>query len=65
MLFRSSMSAELVHYMKDWNLHCKYNASVVLSDGSWVWEQTASFYVQWVAIPDIKLQREKEWETDN
>lgn len=61
----SSMSAELVHYMKDWNLHCKYNASVVLSDGSWVWEQTASFYVQWVAIPDIKLQREKEWETDN
>lgn len=59
----SSMDFELVHYMKDWNFHCKYNARVVLSGNSWVWKQTASFYVQWQAIPDIKVEQDKEWET--
>ncbi|MDD3162459.1 MAG: hypothetical protein PHH94_00225 [Sphaerochaetaceae bacterium] len=59
----SGMKFELVHYMKDWDFHCKYNASVVLSDGSWVWEQTASFYIQWRAIPDIKV--ENDWSSED
>ncbi|MGP1419471.1 MAG: hypothetical protein ACTTJZ_06685, partial [Sphaerochaetaceae bacterium] len=58
----SKMEFELVHYMKDWDFHCKYNARVVLSDGSWVWRQSASFYVKWRAIPDINMNRSKEWD---
>lgn len=58
----SKMELELVHYMKDWDFHCKYNARVVLSDGSWVWRQSASFYVKWRAIPDINMSRSKEWD---
>lgn len=57
----SGLSAELTHYMKDWDFHCQYNAGVVLSEGSWVWKQTASFYIKWNAIPDLLVERTEEW----
>lgn len=57
----SAIDAEAVHYMKDWDFHCKYKGGVVLSKGSWNWKESVSFYVQWGAIPDIKTERTEEW----
>ena len=30
-----SLSIELVHYMTDWNLYCKYSASIVSSQAGY------------------------------
>jgi hypothetical protein len=50
-----SISFEVVHYMEDWDLHCKYTGSVVLSDSKWIWTPVFTIYLQWKAIPEIKF----------
>ena len=52
-----SISFHLVHKMKDWDLHCKYEGSVVLSDLEWRWKPVFSIFLQWKAIPEIKVDR--------
>ncbi|MHC1693391.1 MAG: hypothetical protein AB9828_10255 [Sphaerochaetaceae bacterium] len=50
-----SISFEVVHYMEDWDLHCKYTGSVVLSDSKWTWTPEFTIYLKWKAIPEIKI----------
>ncbi len=51
----SSVSLEAVHYMQDWNLHCKYSASVVLSDSKYQFVPQFSIYLSWNTFPDLKI----------
>jgi len=55
-----SLNFDFVHYMKDWDLHCKYNASVVLSEGVWTWEPTFTILLQWKDIPELKVERNEQ-----
>jgi hypothetical protein len=52
-----SLSISLIHHMADWDLHCKYAGSVVLSDLEWQWSPTFSVFLQWKAIPEITVNR--------
>ena len=52
-----SVSLELVHHMDDWDLHCKYTGSVVLSNMEWFWKPVFTVFLQWKAIPEIKVDR--------
>jgi len=63
-----SVSLELVHYMTDWDLHCKYSASVVSSTSGYSWVPTVTFYLRWKTLPDLKVDQnwrryEGEWES--
>ncbi|MGI6432872.1 MAG: hypothetical protein ACOXZ4_03275 [Sphaerochaetaceae bacterium] len=53
-----AVEVSLVHRMSDWDLHCKYAASVVLSDLEWRWSPTFTIYLQWKVIPEINVDRE-------
>lgn len=59
-----SVSIELIHYMKDWDLHCKYTGSVVLSGRDWQWVPKVSVFLQWNTIPELKVD-EKWTRKDN
>ncbi|MDY4609292.1 MAG: hypothetical protein SPD11_01595 [Sphaerochaetaceae bacterium] len=59
-----SVSIELIHYMKDWDLHCKYTGSVVLSGRDWQWVPKVSIFLQWNTIPELKVD-EKWTRKDN
>ena len=50
-----SLSIELVHYMTDWNLYCKYSASIVSSQAGYEWIPTVSIFLKWKTIPDLKI----------
>ena len=50
----------LIHHMADWDLHCKYEGSVVLSDMEWRWHPVFSIYLNWKAIPEIEVDRQFE-----
>ena len=52
-----SVSLELTHYMDDWDLHCKYTGSVVLSNMEWLWKPVFIVFLQWKSIPEIKVDR--------
>ena len=53
-----SVEFGLIHYMADWTLHCKYQASVVLSDLKWKWQPVFTIYLQWKAFDEIKVERD-------
>ncbi len=53
-----TVTFSLIHHMADWDLHCKYEGSVVLSDMEWHWRPVFSVFLQWKAIPEIKVDRE-------
>jgi hypothetical protein len=53
-----SVAISVIHHMADWDLHCKYGGSVVLSDMEWQWKPVFSIFLQWKAIPEIKVERE-------
>jgi lipopolysaccharide assembly outer membrane protein LptD (OstA) len=53
-----SVEIGLIHYMADWTLHCKYQASVVLSDLRWQWQPVFTIYLQWKAFEQIKVERD-------
>jgi len=52
-----SVSFELIHYMDDWNLHCKYTGSVVLSNMEWIWSPVFTIFLQWKSIPELKVDK--------
>jgi len=52
-----SVSLELTHYMDDWDLHCKYTGSVVLSNMEWLWKPVFTVFLQWKSIPEIKVDK--------
>ena len=64
-----SLSIELVHYMTDWNLYCKYSATIVSSTAGYEWVPTVSIFLKWKTIPDLKIDENYkkstlgEWET--
>jgi hypothetical protein len=58
------ISIEMVHYMDDWNLHCKYTGSVVLSDYTYQWVPTFSIYLQWKTIPELKVDNTLSYDND-
>jgi hypothetical protein len=49
------ISLEFIHYMDDWDLHCKYTGTVVLSSYEYTWVPTITFYLQWKTIPELKI----------
>ncbi len=49
------ISVELVHYLGDWDLHCKYSAEVVSSGSGYSWVPEFSIYIKWNMLPDIKV----------
>lgn len=55
----NSISLELVHYMEDWSLNCKYTGSVVLSNNQYTWVPVVSVFLQWKTIPELKV--EENW----
>ncbi len=57
-----NISIELIHYMKDWDLHCKYTGSVVLSERNWEWVPKVSIFLQWNTIPELKV--DEKWTQD-
>lgn len=58
-----SFSIELIHYMNDWDLHCKYTGSVVLSGYDWKWVPRVSIFLQWKTIPELKV--DEKWTQDD
>ncbi len=52
-------SIDLIHYMEDWDLHCKYSGSVVLSGNNWSWVPKFSIFLQWKTIPELKV--DEKW----
>ena len=55
----NSIAIELVHYMEDWSLNCKYTGSVVLSDNQYKWVPVVSVFLQWKTIPELKV--DEKW----
>ena len=52
-----TISLELVHMMEDWDLHCKYEGLVVLSNYNYQWVPSVSLYLQWKALPELKVDQ--------
>lgn len=59
----SSVSLEIVHYMEDWDLHCKYSSSVVLSEAKYEFVPQLSIYLSWNTFPDLKV--DQNWKRQN
>ena len=55
-----SVSIEFVHYMADWDLHVKYTASVLLSNGRYRFVPEFAVYLSWKTFPDLKV--DQAWE---
>lgn len=51
------ISLDFVHYMDDWDLHCTYSGSVVLSDYEYSWKPSVSIYLEWDTIPELTLDQ--------
>ena len=51
----SKLSFQLIHYMDDWTLNCKYTGSVVLSNNKYSWVPLVSVFLQWKTIPELKV----------
>ncbi len=62
----SSITFDLVHYLGDWSLNCKYTGSVVLSNNQYNWVPTVSVFLTWNTIPELNVaekwtQSDQEW----
>jgi len=55
----NSIAIELVHYMEDWSLNCKYTGSVILSGNQYTWVPVVSVFLQWKTIPELKV--DEKW----
>lgn len=58
------ISLEVIHYMEDWDLHCKYTGTVVLSSYEYTWVPSVTFYLQWKTIPELTFDESFE-QTDS
>lgn len=52
-------SLEAIHYMKDWDLHCKYSTEIVQSSNIYSLVPKFSIYLSWKTMPDLKV--DKKW----
>ncbi|MBI9094844.1 MAG: hypothetical protein JEY71_08190 [Sphaerochaeta sp.] len=55
----NTIAIELIHYMEDWSLNCKYTGSVVLLDNQYKWVPVVSVFLQWKTIPELKV--DEKW----
>ncbi len=55
----NSIAVELIHYMEDWSLNCKYTGSVVLLENQYKWVPVVSVFLQWKTIPELKV--DEKW----
>ena len=55
-----SAALEAVHYMEDWDLHCKYSAEVVKSGSEYSLLPSFSVYLSWKTLPELKV--DEKWE---
>ena len=55
----SSVDIQLIHYLEDWRLNCKYSGSVVLSNNQYHWVPAFSIYLTWNTVPDLDI--EEKW----
>ena len=53
----NSLSLEAVHYMEDWDLHCKYSTEVVLSGYKYDFVPKFSVFLSWNTLPDLKVDQ--------
>ena len=51
------VSLDFIHMMEDWDLHCKYSGSVVLSNYNYQWVPTLSIFLQWKTLPELKVDQ--------
>lgn len=59
----SSITFDLVHYLGDWSLNCKYTGSVVLSNNQYTWVPTVSVFLTWNTIPELNVA--EKWTQSN
>ncbi|MGD1822107.1 MAG: hypothetical protein ACPKM0_05000 [Pleomorphochaeta sp.] len=52
-----SISLDITHMMEDWDLHCTYEGSVVLSSYTYQWVPSVSVYLQWKALPELTVDQ--------
>lgn len=52
-----NISLDFIHMMDDWDLHCKYSGSVVLSNYNYQWVPTVSIFLQWKTLPELKVDQ--------
>ncbi len=58
-----SITFDLVHYLGDWSLNCKYTGSVVLSNKQYSWVPTVSVFLTWNTLPELNV--EEKWTQSN
>lgn len=58
-----AVEVEFIHYMKDWDFHCKYTGSVILSGNEWTWSPKLTIYLAWKAMPEININ--EKWTQKN
>lgn len=51
------ISLDFVHMMDDWDLHCKYKGSVVLSNYNYQWVPSVSLFLQWKTLPELNVDQ--------
>ena len=51
------ISLDFIHMMDDWDLHCKYSGSVVLSNYNYQWVPSVSIFLQWKTLPELKVDQ--------
>ena len=51
------ISLDVVHYMKDWDLHCKYSTEFVQSGNVYSLMPKFSIYLSWKTLPDLKVDQ--------
>lgn len=51
------LSLDVVHYMKDWDLHCKYSTEFVQSGNIYSLMPKFSIYLSWKTLPDLKVDQ--------
>lgn len=55
-----SMSLSLTHYMRDWDLSCKYDSRVVLSNKQYSFKNSFTILVKWKLFSE--LEAKQDWE---
>ncbi len=56
----SGASLDIVHYMDDWDLHCRYSAEIQVNDNVYQFVPEFSIYLSWKILPDLKI--DQSWE---
>lgn len=60
----NAVAIELIHYMEDWSLNCKYTGNVILLGNQYKWVPVVQVFLQWKTIPELKVD-EKWTETSS